>query len=122
VSTDRPLPPHAALTILVGSYPLSGSDELRAASSGAIRSLTDWLEASSFRVYYAEVDLGPRGRWQRVLAGAYTDPEAARADETRLNSSLTGADARIVTAEAATGLVAAAHEPDALVRRPGLEP
>jgi general secretion pathway protein A len=120
-TNDRPLPAYAALTILVGSYPLSGSDEVRAASSNAIGSMTDWLEASGFPVYYADVDLGPRGRWQRVLAGAYTDPEAARADETRLNSSPTGADARIVTAEAATGY-AAAREPDASAHRSGIEP
>ncbi|PYR63462.1 MAG: type II secretory pathway protein ExeA [Acidobacteria bacterium] len=121
-NSDRPLPPAAALTILVGSYPVSGSDEDRAASGSAIRSLTEWLEASGFRVYYAEIDLGPRGHWQRVLAGAYTDPEAARADELRLKSTAIGADARIVTAGAATGLVTAAREPDEAARPSGIEP
>jgi type II secretory pathway predicted ATPase ExeA len=121
-SNDRPLPSDAALTILVGSYPVSGSDEDRAASGSAIRSVTEWLEASGFRVYYADVDLGPRGHWQRVLAGAYTDPEAARADEMQLKNTLIGADARIVTAGAAAGLVAAAREPDEAARRSGIEP
>ena len=32
--------------------------------------MTEWLEASGFRVYYSEVDSGSE-RWQRVLAGAY---------------------------------------------------
>ena len=117
---DRQLPADAALTIVMGSYPVSGSEELRAASSTAIRSMTDWLEASGFHVYYAEVDLGEQGRWQRVLAGAYADPDAARADATRLKSTPTGADARVVAAGAATGL--AASVVDASARRSGIEP
>jgi len=121
-TSDRPLPSDAALTILVGSYPVSGSDEDRAASGSAIRSLTEWLEASGFRVYYAEIDLGARGHWQRVLAGAYTDSDAARADELRLKSTAIGADARIVTAGAATGLATAAREPDEAARPSGIEP
>src|SRR5580704_3423650 len=40
---DRPLPPDAALTILVASYPASSP-----ASAGEIQSLTGWLEASGF--------------------------------------------------------------------------
>lgn len=120
---DRRLPSDASLTILVSSYPISGPDEVRATSSSAIRAVTDWLEASGFRVYYAEVDLGDRGRWQRVLAGAYTDPEAASADLARLKRSVAGADARMVPAGLATGLVAASsHEPDAASRRSGIEP
>jgi len=119
---NRQLPADAAVTILVASYPVSGSDELRTASSAAIRSVTDWLEASGFHVYYAEVDLGERGRWQRVLAGAYTDADLALADATRLKTTVTGTDARVVAAGAATGLGASAHEPDASARRSGIEP
>ena len=120
---DRQLPSEAALTILIGSYPVSGPDDVRVTSSSAIRAVTGWLEASGFPVYYAEVDLGERGRWQRVLAGAYTDPEAARADAARLKTSVAGADARIVSAGMAIGLVAASsHEPDPVVRRSGIEP
>jgi len=120
---DRQLPSDAALTILIGSYPVSGPDDVRVTSSSAIRAVTEWLEASGFPVYYAEVDLGERGRWQRVLAGAYTDPEAARADAARLKTSVAGADARIVSAGMAMGLVAASsHEPDPVVRRSGIEP
>ena len=47
---------------------------------------------------------------------------AARADELRLKNTATGADARIVTAGAATGLVTAAREPDEVARRSGIEP
>jgi type II secretory pathway predicted ATPase ExeA len=117
---DRQLPANAALTILIGSYPVSGSDEIRTSSSAAIRSVTDWLEASGFHVYYAEVDLGERGRWQRVLAGAYTDAELARADAARLKGTVTSADPRVLPARVATGLGPPA--PDASARRSGIEP
>ena len=118
---DRQLPADASFTILVSSYPISSPDEGR--SGTAVRAVTDWLEASGFRVYYAEVDLGDRGRWRRVLAGAYTDPDAAAADLARLKASVAGADARMVPAGLATGLVAtSAHEPDAASRRSGIEP
>jgi len=71
IERQRALPVHAALTILAGSYP--ATDEGRA----AVAALTEWLEGSGYDVYYADVDRGPDGRWQRVLAGAYTDPAAA---------------------------------------------
>ena len=66
--SSRELPADAAFTILVGSFPSAATT-----TAPNVASTTDWLEASGFRVFYAEVDLGPRGRWQRVLAGAYTD-------------------------------------------------
>jgi general secretion pathway protein A len=120
---DRRLPSDAGATILIGSYPISGSDDVRATSSGAVQAVTEWLESSGYHVYYAEVDLGERGRWQRVLAGAYPDAEAARADQARLKTSVAGADARIVSAGIATGLVAALpHQPDATAHRSGIEP
>ncbi len=115
---DRRLPADAALTILVRSYPVSSG-----APEADIRSITEWLEASGFRVYYAEVDLGSRGRWQRVLAGAYTDVEAARFDAERLKSAAPGVEARVIAASVATSLVAtAAYEPDSVVGRSGTEP
>ena len=115
---DRRLPADAALTLLVGSYPLPDG-----ASDGDVRSITEWLEASGFHVYYAEVDLGSRGRWQRVLAGAYTDAEAARLDAERLKNAAPGVNARVIAADVATGLVStAAYEPDSVVGRSGTEP
>ena len=60
--------------------------------------LTEWLEASGFRVFHAEVDLGPRGRWQRVLAGAYTDSQTARRDAERLKAAAPQSDAHLVSA------------------------
>ena len=42
-------------------------------------------------------DLGSRGRWQRVLAGAYTDSQAARRDVERLQSR--GAGERCASGE-----------------------
>jgi general secretion pathway protein A len=120
---DRQLPADATLTILIGSYPVSGPDDVRTTSSGAIRAVTEWLESSGYRVYYAEVDLGDRGRWQRVLAGAYTNAETARADTARLKTSVAGADARIVSSGLATGLVAASsRQPDQIPHRSGIEP
>ncbi|HYM22080.1 MAG TPA: AAA family ATPase, partial [Vicinamibacterales bacterium] len=71
-AASRQLPREAALTILVGSYPVGA-----AASTEGLRAMTDWLETSGFQVFYADVDLGAQGHWQRVLAGAYTDPEMA---------------------------------------------
>ena len=106
------------MTILVGSYPLADP-----AAPRTIAALTDWLEGSGFRVFYAEVDLGSRGRWQRVLAGAYTDPEAARRDVERLKAAAPQSDVHLVSAGFATGLVAAvSREPDADARRSGTEP
>ena len=114
----RALPTTAAMTILVGSYPEADPD--RSASETEVRALTDWLEASGFPVYYCDVDLGTRGRWRRVLAGAYTDPDVARADAERLAVAPEGADARLVSAAFATGQTFAAPDPGA--RRSGTEP
>ncbi len=96
-AADRRLPAEAAVTILTGSYPAADP-----ASARSIRALTDWLEASGFAVYYAEVDLGSRGRWRRVLAGAYTDRDEARRQAARLNQAAPRLDAVVVTALFAT--------------------
>ena len=101
---SRPLPAEAGLTILVGSYPLSSPD-----TNGQIAALTAWLERSGFDVYFAQVDLGPHGYWQRVLAGAYTDPDAARRDAERLRSANPSSDARVLTAGEARGTAIAAR-------------
>jgi type II secretory pathway predicted ATPase ExeA len=109
----RRLPDGASLTILVGAYPLS------AARSGAdIRAMTEWLEASGFRVYYSEVDSASGLRWQRILAGAYTDEESARADVDRLKHAAPSVDARVVAAAAAGHPVGTFLE----IRRAGIDP
>src|SRR5216683_2393957 len=118
VNVSRRLPPDAAFTILVGSYPI---DEPTTAAD--VAALTGWLESSGFAVFYADVDLGSRGRWQRVLAGAYTDPESARRDADRLKAAAPQSDARLVSAGFASGIVATvSREPDAGGRRSGTEP
>ncbi len=118
LTVDRQLPADAALTILVSSYPVPDPS-----AASDVQALTDWLEASGFRVFYADVDLGSRGRWQRVLAGAYTDSDAARRDADRLRAAAPSSDAHVVTAEHATGMIAAVlREPDNSVRRSGTEP
>jgi len=89
----------AAFTILVGSFPLP----LEAAAPD-VASTTQWLEASGFRVFYAEVDLGSHGRWQRVLAGAYADSQSARRDAERLRAAAPQSDAHLVSASFAVGL------------------
>jgi general secretion pathway protein A len=115
---DRQLPADAALTILVSSFPVA-----EPTAAGDVQALTDWLEASGFRVFHADVDLGSRGRWQRVLAGAYTDRETARRDVDRLRAAAPASDVRLVSAEFATGMIAAVSgEPDAAVHRSGTEP
>jgi hypothetical protein len=95
----RELPADATFTILVSSFPLP----LEAAAPD-VASTTQWLEASGFRVFYAEVDLGSHGRWQRVLAGAYTDSQSARRDADRLRAAAPQSDAHLVSASFAIGL------------------
>jgi hypothetical protein len=117
-SVSRQLPADAVFTILVGSYPIG-----EPTTAADVVALTDWLESSGFVVFYADVDLGARGRWQRVLAGAYTDPESARRDADRLKAAAPQSDARLVSAGFASGIVATvSHEPDAGGRRSGTEP
>src|SRR5262249_26788778 len=79
VPIRRQLPDGTGATVVTASFPIADP-----ASPAAVRALTQWLEASGYHVYYAEVDLGSRGRWQRVLAGAYSDLDAARTDALRL--------------------------------------
>jgi len=93
---NRHFPTDAPVTVVAGSYPADGSDEV-------VTSLTRWLEASGYHVYYARVDLGPAGRWQRVLAGAYTDEATATAEADRLNRAAPGLDAQVMRADLATG-------------------
>ena len=95
---SRPLPADAVETILVGSYPVS-----EPASAEGVRALTEWLEGIGFKVFYADADLGSQGHWQRVLAGAYTDPLAARRDVARLQRAARSSGVRLVTAGFATG-------------------
>jgi type II secretory pathway predicted ATPase ExeA len=93
----EPLPPHATLTILAGSFP--ATEDTRA----EVAELTEWLKGSGYDVYHADIDRGPDGRWQRVLAGAYTDPAVAAADAARLNAVAPDLGARLLTSTAATG-------------------
>ena len=90
-AVNRDVPPDASLTILVGAYPASS-----ASLEQDVRALTERLEMSGYDVYYADVDLGPKGRWHRVLAGAYTDPQVALREADRVNVLALGAGARVV--------------------------
>jgi general secretion pathway protein A len=115
---DRQLPPDAAMTILVASYPTTS-----ATTASEVQSLTDWLESSGFRVYYADVDLGPRGRWQQVLAGTYTDLDVARQDIARLKAAVPGIDAHVIVATgSAQAAGAAPRDVDLTAARSGTEP
>src|SRR3989338_8547490 len=91
---NRNIPPDAPLTILVGAYPVSS-----ASFEQDIRALTERLETSGYDVHYADVDIGSKGRWQRVLAGAYTDPQVAQREADRVNVVVPGAGAHVVDAE-----------------------
>ncbi len=98
VVRGRELPDDAGYTILVGSFPAAssrGSDEMRA--------MTAWLESSGVSVYWAEVDHGPGGRWQRVLAGVYSDEGTARKELERLTRAAPALEAQIMSARAAIG-------------------
>jgi type II secretory pathway predicted ATPase ExeA len=94
---DRRLPEGAALTILVASYPETPD------AQAPVRALTEWLETAGYKVYYEHVNLGPAGRWQRVLAGVYTDVETASADAARLSAAAPVLDARVIPSAAAAG-------------------
>jgi type II secretory pathway predicted ATPase ExeA len=117
VIVSRRLPADTAFTILVGSFPIG-----EPATAADVTTLTTWLEGAGFAVYYADIDLGSRGRWHRVLAGAYTDSDSARGDADRLKAAAPQIDARPVSAGFATGIVdTVAREPDA-VASAGTEP
>jgi general secretion pathway protein A len=88
---NRDLPADVPLTILVGAFPASSTFV-----DGDIHALTERLEKSGFDVYYADVDLGPKGHWQRVLAGAYTDPQVARREADRVNLAVPGVEAQVI--------------------------
>jgi hypothetical protein len=107
------------LTILVGAYPMSDPT-----TEPEVAALTEWLEGTGFRVFYAEVDLGRSGRWQRVLAGAYTDPQIAQRDEQRLRAAAPQTTVQLVSAMAATGSATSAWSSptDAEARPSGTEP
>jgi general secretion pathway protein A len=106
---DRRLPDDAELTILVGSSPLSGPEG--SSGPGPSDSIASSLERLGYRVYYAEVDLGAKGRWRRVLVGAYTDLEAARADAARLKGMPVAAQASVVTRASAVATPNATEPP-----------
>ncbi len=115
---DRELPAEAAFTILVSSFP----DGLASTASN-VASTTEWLEASGFRVFHAQVHLGSRGRWQRVLAGAYSDSQSARRDMERIRAAAPRSDAHLVSAGFAIGLAAAApHNSDRRFHPSSTEP
>ena len=115
---DRELPAQAAFTILVSSFPVGLETTV-----ADVAALTDWLEVSGFRVFFADVDLGSHGRWRRVLAGSYTDSRTARRDAERLRAAAPQSDVHLVSAGFAIGMVATApREPVADLRPSGTEP
>jgi type II secretory pathway predicted ATPase ExeA len=114
---DRPLPSDGALTILVGSYPTASTT-----APSDIQLLTGWLEAAGFPVYYADLDLGPRGRWQQVLTGTYTDLDAARQDIARLKAVVPGIDAYVIGSATATPTGTVSRDSEVAASRPGTEP
>jgi len=114
VVVNRALPLNASYTILIGAYPLADPQ-----SAADIRSTTEWLEAAGMHVYYAPIDSASGGRWQRVLAGAYPDDAAARADAERLKLAAPTIDAQVVGAPAP---VTPGTDPDIVLRRAGVTP
>ncbi|HEY2904262.1 MAG TPA: AAA family ATPase, partial [Vicinamibacterales bacterium] len=113
---DRELPAEAAFTILVGSFPIDAES-----TASNVVATTEWLEASGFRVFHAQVQLGSHGRWQRVLAGAYTDSQTARRDLERIRDAAPQTDAHLVSAGFAIGL-ASSRLPHSRLRGSSAEP
>jgi hypothetical protein len=89
---QRWLPAGTALSVLVDSYPDTKTSE------AAVWRLTDWLEASGYRVFHDRVDLGAEGRRWRVLAGSYTEHEYELAswDAARLKVAAPTLQARVI--------------------------
>jgi hypothetical protein len=83
-----------------------------------VRAMTEWLEASGLRVYYAETKPASGQRWQRVLAGAYTDVQVASLDADRLKRAAPSMDARVVAAETVGLAAVTAVAAPAIVLRP----
>jgi hypothetical protein len=85
--------------------------------------VTDWLEASGFKVYYAAIESASGGPWQRVLAGAYADAATARADAERLNRAMPSMGVQVVAADSTGGSGGTLPgEPKIPVRQAGMTP
>jgi len=95
--------PGRPFTVVVGSFPLG--DEDQAGSLLDVGSLTTRLTAMGYDVYHVDVDLGSRGRWRRVLAGAYDAMADAQRDEARLRATREFEDARAVRSSTVTASV-----------------
>jgi general secretion pathway protein A len=99
IALPRSLPEGTAATILAGSFSLADPT-----SAAAVESLTARLEAVGYKVYYAEVDLLARGKWLRVLAGAFNNADTARVEASRLSSAVAVPVVSAVSAGLATGI------------------
>ena len=97
-SDSNRVPAAAAYTIVVASYAIGGRE-----SGAQIAALTDRLEKSGFAVYYADVDLGSRGIWRRVLVGAYLDLPHAQRDQASLKQTPGLEQSRVMPVELAAG-------------------
>jgi general secretion pathway protein A len=102
--TSRRLP-NQPFTILVASFPLGGSAAgVGPRAEGEIATMVRELESLGYPTYQADVDLGRRGAWRRVLVGAYADAADARRDEQRLRVMRDFADARMIAASIAASV------------------
>ena len=75
------LEPRAPYTVVVGSFPV-GEDSL-----ARLDALTERLTSMGYQVYHADVDLGSRGWWRRVLVGSYDELGEARVALARLQKA-----------------------------------
>jgi hypothetical protein len=115
---DRELPAEAAFTILVSSFRVGVES-----TAEEVALTTQWLETFGLPVFYADVDLGSRGRWRRVLAGAYRNSPPALRDVERLKGAAPESDAHLVSAGFAIGLATAPPRvTDTELRPSGTEP
>ncbi len=91
------LPSGSGYTVVVASYSVTAG-----ASAAQVTSLTSRLEKAGFTVYYADVDLAARGRWRRVLVGAFAGLDEARNAEAQLRQAPGLELARAVTFQLAS--------------------
>jgi hypothetical protein len=95
-----PAPAQAPYTVVVASFRLEPSGDPSEATAAQMDALARRIEALGYEVGQADVDMGARGRWRRVLAGAYGSLDDARREAARLQLMREFGDARVIKSAA----------------------
>jgi general secretion pathway protein A len=82
--------------VMVASFPSAELDDPSGSAAARLDRLTRRIESLGYDVRQAEVDMGSRGRWRRVLVGGYASLGEARREATRLQAMREFGDARVI--------------------------